>query len=91
MQMETQIQSEIKEKLLNDKIMKFAMNTERTTSTKVGKNKPPSTVKASFKRGVQNYKFEEIKEKRREAIERNERKVAKEQARIKEVEFIRTQ
>ena len=55
--MERQIDKEIKDKNLFDKIMTFTDQQERVTETIGNHGKAVSTVKAQYKKGQNSYKF----------------------------------
>ena len=77
--MERQIDKEIKDKNLFDKIMTFTDQPERVTETIGNHGKAVSTVKAIYKKGQQSYKFQEI-QKKLEAIE--EKKLLRQQRKM---------
>ena len=60
LQMERQIDKEINEKNLFDKIMTFTKETERVTETIGNHGRAVSQVKAIYKKGQQSFKFQEI-------------------------------
>ena len=77
--MERQIDKEIKEKNLFDKIMTFTDQKERVTKTIGNHGRAVSKVTAVNKAGQQSYKFQEI-QKKIEAIE--EKKMLKQQRKM---------
>jgi len=65
--MDNDIDQQLEFKRINDKIMVFAQSQTKVTETKTNKGQVISSVQAMSKSGAQNFKYQEIME-RREAI-----------------------